>query len=370
MPLTRPQELPNSRPAEAALLPLVALAIRQEAAFPSLTAVEWERVFTLASKHRVAGLLAAVVAEHAALVPLEVRLKFAAMQQRTVQATAQRKAVLMRLLTLFGALGIPTMVVKGVAISRYYPEPSLRAFSDLDIYQFGHYREADRAVGDTFGVEISRKTHHHTKYTIDGVLVENHYDFTPRHGAWGNRRSERVLKCEAARGCVDFAIGGQPCLLASPQFNALFLMRHMAVHFAAEAISIRHLLDWTFFCQAEREMVDWAKAASQMRQMGMLDFALAIEEICHRWFGCQGHLAATTGRSSNLAMADRVLTEIFAAESRQLDEAVRPAQRLRAKWMRLRESRWKHDLCYPAPWLFDLPLMLCAKLIRPHTILH
>lgn len=358
-----------SNPIGATLLQLVSLSIGLPAQPPRLEASLWEQLFVLSVRHNVAGLVAEVVTSNET-APIEVRLKFAAMQQHAQQKYTLCCAVLSKVLSVCNNLGIRTLLLKGLAICRYYPLPSLRTFSDIDIYQFGHHRKADRQVAKVLGSNVSHNSHHHTKYLVDNVLVENHYDIVPRYGTWGNHKTERILKQEAAAGCIDYSIGGQPCLLPSPNFTALFLMRHMAIHFAAEAITVRHLVDWTLFCKSEGHIVEWKTVATRMKQMGMIDFALSIEYICNQQFGCTSYVAMATGLAAPQKTAFHVLSEILQADRRQLSATHSPLQRLHNKWQRLLASRWKHDLCYPAPWLCDLPLMLCAKLIRPHTILH
>lgn len=72
---------------------------------------------------------------------------------------------------------IDMMLLKGYGLSLNYPESKLRNSGDVDIYLFGTWKKADDAVREELGVTVHNDREHHTKFTIDDITVENHYDF-------------------------------------------------------------------------------------------------------------------------------------------------------------------------------------------------
>ena len=78
---------------------------------------------------------------------------------------------------LYATKDIRMMVVKGYGLSLDWPVPNHRPVSDLDIYNFGKWKEADALVAKTCGIRINDGHEHHTIFNYKEVSVENHYDF-------------------------------------------------------------------------------------------------------------------------------------------------------------------------------------------------
>lgn len=333
----------------------------------SLRPEEWDTLFDLACQQNVAPIVCHAIEQGQTDIPLTVKLKFATVKQQALSKHHHIRQTLAELLRLFNAHGIDTMILKGLAISRHYPCPELRHFGDIDIYQYGRWQEADALVADTFGTTVTTKTHHHSKYTFRGILVENHYDFISRYGNRDSRAIERLLKQEASRPAATADIGGERCLLPPPNLAALFYLRHMATHFAADRITLRHLLDWTFFCQAERDSVDWALVQQTATKYGFLPFANAMEALCSTHFGHSPCLQGTPQEN----LPERMMEEFLSCQFKQtrLGQST-PLEIIRFKWKRLWAGRWKHDICYASPWSIDLLYSLHSKVLKPHSILH
>ena len=81
--------------------------------------------------------------------------------------------------------------------------------------------------------------------------------------------------------------------LPLPDLNALFLMRHMAVHFAAVEIGLRHLSDWAVFLAADGRRVNWQELRAVYREHNMLRFADAVTGLCVRYLGVDPDVCPT-----------------------------------------------------------------------------
>ena len=334
---------------------------------PDLLPEEWDELFAITCQQNVTALVCHAIEQVETNIPLVTKLKFATIKEQTISKYQFAQQALSELLNLFSTHGIDTMLLKGFSLSRLYPQPELRHFGDIDYYQYGRWEEADALVSNTFGINVSTQAHHHSKFSYRGILVENHYDFICRYGQKGNGAFERLLKEQAVSSKRPYGILGQPCYLPPQTFAALFYLRHMAAHFAADRITIRHLLDWKFFCQAEGKEADWDFVRRAAQQYGFLPFASAMEEVCRIYFGHSPCLAT----SSTEGLANRVLTEMLDTSCNQHQlHNLPPLRRLGFKWRRRMGARWKHDICYSAPWHVDLLYGIGAKIVKPHTILH
>lgn len=202
---------------------------------PGEAAVWWHGMFRLAAAHGVAGVVWPVVGRlsGAAAPPREVRLAWAChVQQLEKRWLAQRDAVV-RLAALSREEGLPMLLLKGYGLSRLYPVPALRPCGDVDVWFFGRRREADRCLAERFGPPERAFDGHHTTFRIGRVAVENHACFFDPRTHASNVRLEPLLERLAVSGPAAVDVGGERVLLPSPQFGALHLLRHAAVHFAA-----------------------------------------------------------------------------------------------------------------------------------------
>lgn len=126
------------------------------------------------------------------------------------------------------------MLLKGYGVSLDYPIPAHRPCGDIDIWLFGQQEHADALLHREKGTAINLEKHHHTVFSLDGITVENHYDFLNVHAHASNREIEKKLQELAAEPEKKVLLGEAPLYLPSVDFNALFLLRHTAGHFAAE----------------------------------------------------------------------------------------------------------------------------------------
>lgn len=394
-------------PALGALLALCGTLCGITTHLPRLDATAAARLYAEADHQNITALVAQVLPADA--VPPATRLQFLARQQLTADQFNHKRQTLGQLLDLFNGHHLNTMVLKGIGLARCYPQPHLRPSGDIDIYLGPRWREADALAAEHLGVTIQTDIHHHSKYNLNGVLVENHFDILNRQAHRDSAALDDLLKAEAATGARPYRLDGRLMLLPSPTFNALFTLAHNASHFAADRITLRHLLDWTFLCRAEGDDVDWERVYRTAARFGFLPFALAMEELCRRHLGHtprlhpsasdglhpipdsthptpdnrhpaadNNHAEPSTPNASDDtptdntgALADRILDEILCGHFHDTDvPSTRPVARIAFKWRRLRASRWKHDICYATPFWRDLPYALHAKLTKPHTILH
>jgi hypothetical protein len=164
---------------------------------------------------------------------------------------------------------IKTLVLKGTTLAKHYPTPELREFGDLDLYFYDRHDEADEVARREMGVSLSNDRNHHTKYDYRGVTVESHYHLLNGNYPPSNRSYERVLQEH----------------MGQPTFEVLFLLRHMAVHFAANRLTLRDLSDWAITCKAFKDTADWTCVQSTLEQYGMTQFAAALDSIAEQRLG-------------------------------------------------------------------------------------
>lgn len=278
-------------------------------------------------------------------------------------------AKLQKLMEFYRMEGISTMVLKGYGLGLNYPIPAHRPTGDVDIYQFGCWEKADVLSVAKLGVTVDNSHHHHhSVFNWSGLTVENHYDFVNVHSHRSSADVERKLKSLAAVGETVDGID-----LPSSDFNALFVIRHIAAHFAAEGMNLRQLLDWALFVRKHSSKVDWKMAWGCYRKWNMHRFVLCIDEIAVRWLGFERAIFRIPEEFANFGVSDADLVE------RVMEEILHPTKLEGGKgclpvyvWLRFRQwwmSRWKHRIVYSDSLVSTFLWQVRSHLMKPATLI-
>lgn len=194
----------------------------------------------------------------------------------------EQKRVVAKLAGFYAEHGIRMMVLKGYGLSLLYPTANHRQCSDVDIYLYGDREKADRLIEEEWRVKVLNEHHHHTEFTLDGVFVENHYDFINVHAHSSSPEIEKVLKglAEKEEG-EEFRIGESTVYGMPPTLGVIFMLRHTAQHFAAMHVEIRHLVDWLLFTKRYGDKVDWNLVNSVVEKFGLRLFMESFSRLAH-----------------------------------------------------------------------------------------
>lgn len=265
----------------------------------------------------------------------------------------------------YNSHGYKMMVLKGYACSLDWPKPEHRPCGDIDIWQFGQQKNADEALAKEKGVEIDSSHHHHTVLYWRDFMVENHYDFINVHHHKSNAEVERVLKELAQDDSHSVAVYGEKVYLPSANLHALFLLKHTMMHFAAEGISLRQLLDWGFFMKAHHQEIDWPWFFEKLEQFGMTAMFNIFNAICVENLGFEA--AVFHQVQFNPFLKDRVLKDILEPEyGEELPKKL--VTRLVFKFRRWKGSAWKHELCYKESMWSSFWCGVWNHLLKPSSI--
>lgn len=318
-----------------------------------MSAQNWWSLFRLLQRNHIAALVSEVFDKmpKEMLPPRAVLIPWLAERDKATDWTHYQRDVQDDIVDTLQKHGIQTLVLKGTHIATYYPHPELREFGDLDLYFFDKHDEADRVAKKELGVSISDKSHHHTKYDYRGVTVESHYDFVNTHYPPSNRNYETLLKKQ----------------VPSPTFEVLFLLRHMACHFAASRITLRDLVDWTLTCRALNDKVDWGRVQDIATEYGMSSFVRALSIVAEHQLGISMPLQLSNGPDD---IADRDLFERDIVYGSVEDHAADGIGRLGWKFRRWNALAWKRRMVYSDSSLSLWLASLTSHTMKPQSFLH
>jgi len=354
--------------------------------------VDWRRVYGISYSLRVPsivndGLRRSMPPENSepsgydAAEYSRLRFEWAGWVVKVEKAYAKQEAALRRLGEMFSSHGLGLMLLKGYGMSLNYPVPNHRPSGDIDCFMF--YREgvaspssspaweyADKVIASVFGVTVDDSFHHHSIYYVGDIMVENHYDFfnVPSH------RSNRTIEARFKELAWDRGKEILPnVFLPSPNFNALFVIRHAAVHFAAKELDLRQLLDWMLLIRATSDEIDWRSFWKDAAEMGMMPFVRAVVSIATDEFGFDERLfhlqeSDATMRDGDVrCLADRVLDNLFHPDFQNYpDGFFRLVVWKARRWW---AHRWKHRMVYRDSLVSTFFFQLFAHLIKPKSLL-
>lgn len=278
----------------------------------------------------------------------------------------KQESVIAKLASTYSSEGIKLMILKGYGLSRCYPTPEHRNCSDIDIYLCGEQQRGDKLIERTFNIAIQEDSHHHTVFHLDGVMVENHYDFLNVHAHTSSREIEQHLKTLANKDMKSIEVGQNSVYLPGPDCHALFLLRHAAAHFSAAEIVMRHIIDWAMFVRHYHDKVDWHMLRAISKEQKMEKFLDAINGIASDVCGIDISLMPDTVRRVELER--RILGDILEPEFKETKPTSGLLRIVAFKWRRWWANRWKHRLVYRESLAHSFMTQTWSHLLKPKHI--
>lgn len=291
------------------------------------------------------------------------------MQSYEARYAAYEKAI-GSLAGFYNQHGYKMMVLKGYASSLDWPNPKHRPCGDIDIWLFNQQMAADKELVSSLRLQdpsfkIDTSHHHHTVFEWDGFSVENHYDFINVHHHKSNAEFEKILKQLGEDDSHFVVLNGEKVYLPSPNLHALFLLKHLMMHFASEGIMLRQVVDWGFFAEKHGKDIDWNYVLDVLDQFGMRQMFNTINAICVGDLGVD--VAYFPMVQFEPKLKDRVLTEILAPEYSNHTPAGF-IKRVIFKIRRWKANAWKHQLCYKDSMWSAFWSGVWNHLIKPSSI--
>lgn len=271
----------------------------------AVTPGSWERIYRMAADHGLSavvwdGICRLPAAEQP---PRETRIRWALSAEKLEERYRHQQQTASKLAARFSEEGIRMLLLKGLGLSRDYPIPEHRECGDIDIYLYGQSDKGDRVLHE-IGAHLYFDVPKHSEYVWDGVLIENHRTILNVR----RNRTERELNAVLVRLLEKEGTHGLAPGIQAPRatFNAIFLIRHAAVHFQKEGIVLRHLCDWACFLTRHWDEIDHALFRTAMEDYRMDRFADLMTAAAVEYLG-----AEVPGPECEAGMLGRFMEEVL-----------------------------------------------------------
>lgn len=319
-----------------------------------LSAEEWKRMYVLARRQSMLGLLFAGIEKGGAGKPeKKLLLRWYAASEQTREANKKANAAAVKLTDFFRENGFRSCILKGQGNALHYPNPWLRTSGDVDIWVEGGQERvlafARKYVGD------AKYCYHHIEFEdVNGTSSEVHFRPSFMNNLIHDHRLQRWFEAvadEQFAHVISLPDGAGTVAVPTLAFNRIYQMTHISRHFFQEGIGLRQLVDYYFLLRQGFTAEERQEDERLLRRFGLYDVARAVmyvlREVLHL---PEQYLLVPADEQLGQLLLEEVL---LAGNFGQFDERVNhDAGRLQKNWQRLRrDARLMH--LFPSECLWE-----------------
>lgn len=239
---------------------------------------EWEKVASLAKGQSVMGVIGKILLTDGDISYRLSRGLLLKVKQLTFSYMHSHTLLNKTLVTVVNALrenGIESVLLKGQALARNYPQPDLRQCGDIDLYVGCENSLRTYEVLAPLAVSIEDKSladsgKHYDVIMERGVKVEVHR-YTDIHVS---PRLKKIYQEASDKGTsenivpIDFA--GTTVYTLADDFNTFYIFNHLFQHFMVSGIGLRQFCDWMMFLHERKDHINHDYLRKLLEDMGMM----------------------------------------------------------------------------------------------------
>lgn len=301
--------------AQKQFVDILSAGIRGKSADKVYDNVEWDEVIDLADKHKVEGIIYLALRKSKLISNIGEEKISLLKQKAAITGITQSRHIsgLSTVLNKINERNIPVIVLKGLVVREFYPQPDQRSMNDADILVHeGDVEKVKQLLIDMGYVylEDHKASHHialvHHKYPF----IELHWNLFKRDGFSNElEHYERLIW----RRAIKVNVGEAEVLSLSYEDLALHLCMHMAAHLAATGFGVRQLCDLVLLVEHNGDEIDWNSFIMKARMYGFEKFGKIIFLLCNKLFNMEAPKEINIKVVNNKKYVSALLNEIFEA---------------------------------------------------------
>lgn len=285
---------------ERYVITLMAAALHERRADPKPSDASWEQIYQLTVRHSIQSLTFPALSEdmldgmpHDIAARWRNEADMSLFQQ--VSYDVDREAILAD----FAKAGLSWIPLKGIIVTRYYPQPGMRSMSDQDLL-IG-YVESDAHGGWTARGETGKQRKHWRDKAQDvaGRIMFDHGYHTIPDGSFAKTplhfelHRTLISAAEMSYGAHETEINhyANPWRLVQQVKNSqnefvlmsdeeyIFHLEHMLKHYRNSGFGLRFLADQYLYCVKFAEVVNSPRTHDKLAALGLTDFERDVREL-------------------------------------------------------------------------------------------
>ena len=253
----------------------------------TLSSVDWEALYLLASEQSVLGLILAGIECSDVKPPQMDLLQWIGEVQMLEQQNKEMNSFIAELVKKMRMADIYTLLVKGQGVAQCYERPLWRSCGDVDfLLSSDNYEKAKTfltSLAQHVDPEDTRMKH--LGMTIGDWIVELHGTMHTDVSSKMNKGIDEVQDDCFYRGNVrSWDINGTQVFLPSPDNDVILVFTHILQHFFIEGVGLRQVCDWCRLLWTYRSELDLRLLESRIKRMGLMSewkafAALAVDVL-------------------------------------------------------------------------------------------
>lgn len=301
--------------AQKQFVDILSAGIRGKLADKVYDNVEWNEVIDLADKHKVEGIIYLALRKSKLISNIGEGKISLLKQKAAITGITQSRHIsgLSTVLNKINERNIPVIVLKGLVVREFYPQPDQRSMNDADILVHeGDVEKVKQLLIDMGYVylEDHKASHHialvHHKYPF----IELHWNLFKRDGFSNElEHYERLIWKRA----IKVNVGEAEVLSLSYEDLALHLCMHMAAHLVATGFGVRQLCDFVLLVEHKGDEIDWNSFIMKARMYGFEKFSEIMFLLCNKLFNMEVPKEINIKVVNNKKYVSALLNEIFEA---------------------------------------------------------
>ena len=301
--------------AQKQFVDILSAGIRGKLADKVYDNVEWDEVIDLADKHKVEGIIYLALRKSKLISNIGEGKISLLKQKAAITGITQSRHIsgLSTVLNKINERNIPVIVLKGLVVREFYPQPDQRSMNDADILVHeGDVEKVKQLLIDMGYVylEDHKASHHialvHHKYPF----IELHWNLFKRDGFSNElEHYERLIWKRA----IKVNVGEAEVLSLSYEDLALHLCMHMAAHLVATGFGVRQLCDFVLLVEHKGDEIDWNSFIMKARMYGFEKFSEIMFLLCNKLFNMEVPKEINIKVVNNKKYVSALLNEIFEA---------------------------------------------------------
>lgn len=185
---------------------------------------------------------------------------------------------------------IRSVLLKGEAYARCYPDATLRLCGDIDLYVGENNYYAAYKASQIYGWESHEQllpsAKHYGCY-IKGIRIELHriagqfptHSINLKFQEW----SSKQLRSEGGY----FYVGNSVVSIPTPLFDVVFCFMHLYLHFIQGGIGLRHICDWVMLLHSHHKAIDYTELENILKEFRLFKAWQLFTPIAVDYLGLQ-----------------------------------------------------------------------------------
>ena len=297
---------------EKQFIDLLSNSIRNEVCKKKYDNVDWNELINLSRKHKIEGLIYSALNKSRLLENIDEDkvkdLKKEVFFTGVTQISNMSK--LEKVFNEFSKENVPVIVLKGLVVREYYPQPEQRSMSDADIFvKAKDLNKSKKILIDLGYTEVDAEASHHIKYIKSGYpMIELHWHVMKRDGFSDELD---LFEDDIWDRTIEVKVKGAKVLSLGYEDLALHLCMHMAAHLAASGFGVRQIADLVLLVEKKGHLIDWTLFINKAEEFGFKKFIIIMFKICNILFSMDIPKEMAVYKIDDEEMFESLISTIF-----------------------------------------------------------